>query len=281
MRKSPVAHKVGSYKRSNAHVKSYSRGKGIKKQTPFIFSKSKPVPSVPLETRVSDYSEKVLPRTDIKFTWDNEANRENSSTDVWMSPDKYLSMTPPTHGFSDSSFKYFDDNYLTGKEEMYSPTLYVRYYDNQVVGHEGRHRAIWALRRGIKRIPVHVVWKDAKDNYMKKSKPKLGSLKTQGLYEYSRYGDRYGTHSFYSTLDEVEGTPLQHFKAKPKRKQLSDDEELAKLTPKERELLVLTKMKIARKLPSNMCPECLGTNFAEDYDTHQKICLKCGLVQKP
>ena len=43
MRKSPVAHKVGSYKRSNSHVKSYTRGRGIKKQTPSIFNKTKQI----------------------------------------------------------------------------------------------------------------------------------------------------------------------------------------------------------------------------------------------
>jgi hypothetical protein len=281
MRKSPVAHKVGSYKRNNTNVKSYSRGKGERKQTPTIFNKNKPRVSTPLDTRILDYSERTLPGTNIKFQWDNEGNTKNSTTDVWMSPEKYLSMTPPTHGFSESSFKYFDENYSTGKEEMYAPTLYVRFHDNQVTGHEGRHRAIWAIRKGIKRIPVHVVWKDAKDNYIGKSKPKIGTLKTQGLYEYSRYGDRYGTHSFYSTLDEVEGTLLHHFKLKPKRKQLSEDEELERLTPKERELLVLTKMKMEKKKIGKTCPECFGTNFAHDDEYNQEICLKCGLVISP
>jgi hypothetical protein len=214
LRKSPIAHRVQKYVRNHTIVRSHNRGKGEREQTKAIFDKYKTRSRVTLNHRINDYIAHTLPNTNIKFQWDNVGNTQKSSTDVWMSPKDFLSHVVPTFGISESSIKWFDENYVTGKEIMYSLTLSVRITDNQVTDHEGRHRAIWALRNGIERLPVHVVWYDNRGNMAGKSKAVIPKLISQGFYSKAQYGDRYGTHSFYSALDEYEGLPLVHFQSK-------------------------------------------------------------------
>jgi len=214
LRQSPIAHSVRKHVRNHTIVRSYTRGKGVKEPTKAIFDKYKTRSRVTLNHRINDYTANTLPNTNIKFQWDNLGNSQKSSTDVWMSPQEFLSYAVPTFGVSESSIKWFDENYVTGKETMYSLTLGVRITDNQVTDHEGRHRAIWALRNGIDRIPVHVVWYDRHGDFAGKSKAVIPKLTRQGFYSKEQYGDRYGTHSFYSALDEYEGLPLVHFTGK-------------------------------------------------------------------
>lgn len=70
------------------------------------------------------------------------------------------------------------------KEQELDP-LYIDYdpYKNQIVRHEGRHRAVAAMQLGIPTVPVYIFfYDDGKDGRKHEVKDKWGNV-----YDYTRY----------------------------------------------------------------------------------------------
>jgi ribosomal protein L40E len=265
-RQHPRQHIVKAHKRLDTVVRSYRRG--VPK--PPVAKRHEYVPSY-LDTK--DY----LPGTNIPIHWERMGGPE-TTTKVWMSPEEFLSYTTPpdySTGFSKESLKGLDEAFAKG-EELYSPYLTVRYRDNQVTGHEGRHRAYWAIKHGIKKIPVYIVWDDNTGHFAGKMKTKFGKLKTQGLYEREKLKDRYETHGFYSALDVAEGIPIHMFKIPEKPKKAPKIHKTYMYMGLEDKPRIMASEK---KNTDKICWDCGRQNMAYDYQTKKWVCLSCGAIQ--
>lgn len=271
MRQKPIRHIVKTHTRQGKPVRSHTRGSRIP-----IFTKKRVY--VPDYLDVKD----TLPGTSIPVRWETMGGPQ-TTTKVWMKPEEFLSYTtPPDYGaggFSQSSLKSLTEVLTEKGEEFYSPYLTVRFRDNQVTGHEGRHRAYWAMLQNIPRIPVYIVWDDSTGHFAEKRKTKFGKLKPQGFYEREKLGSRYHTHPFYSALDVAEGVPIPIFpeeppriiqKPKPEPKSPSKINMYSDLTPTQRIRLYKLRAK-------HMCPECGSSQAVRDYaKSGQYVCLSCG-----
>lgn len=156
-RKSPVQHKVKFYKRRDGtKVRPHLRGSGDAPQI-----KVARVRSIKSKS-VSDSPRFVL-GTKIPIEW--HTFRRRSQQRVLMHPLDFLKLcTPPRfgetknqpYGFSKHSVKGIDDAIARG-ETLWSLRLDVDVDSRIVGGHEGRHRAFWAWKQGITKIPV-ILW---------------------------------------------------------------------------------------------------------------------------
>jgi hypothetical protein len=235
---------------------------------------------VPTYLEGQDY----LPGTNIPVHWETMGGPE-TTTKVWMSPEEYLGYTtPPDYGekggFSEESIKSLTEEFTKKGEHMDSPYLTVRYSDNQVTGHEGRHRAYWAILQGIPKIPVYIVWDDNTGHFKGKKKTKFGKLKPQGFYEREKLGPRYQTHGFYSALDVAEGVPIHMFKI-PEKVKPAPSKPLPKIefTPEQRIRLMKLRMRRERR-GNGICKECADDRLIYDNERKQWVCLSCGAIQQ-
>jgi len=155
-------------------VRSYSRGKGDKPSSRFVIRKKVNI-SQTIKAPVQVYDKKMSPRefmdlnkkdkvptTNIPILW--HYHKPYGQERRWMKPLDFLSFThAPKYGpkeqpyaFSKGSLKGLDKAFSKGKE-MYSLRLDVDIDKMKVVGHEGRHRAYWAYKKGLPYVPV-IVW---------------------------------------------------------------------------------------------------------------------------
>jgi len=96
-----------------------------------------------------------------KIIWRSESYKTWARRLVHMSPTKFLSLCTKPPQWSQSSIKGIQNRIKQGKA-VETPYLDVNIKTGEVTGHEGRHRAIVARRMGIKKIPVHVYFKEYK-----------------------------------------------------------------------------------------------------------------------
>jgi len=75
---------------------------------------------------------------------------------IWMTPDKFLSLTPTLFNPNPASLKYLEKK-IKRNIPIDSLMLWVNIDTNTVISHEGRHRAETAKKLGIKKIPVMVI----------------------------------------------------------------------------------------------------------------------------
>jgi hypothetical protein len=269
MRQKPRQHTVSQHTREGAVVHSYKRGvikPSIQKKRTYV----------PIYLEEPEY----LPNTSIKIKWERLGNPAGT-TRVWMTPEEYLSYTPPPSGgkFSPDSLKWLRESYTLKGGEFVTPYLDVRFKDNQVTGHEGRHRAYWAMLQNITKIPVLIVWEDKNYRQLRVKKEKFGKLKPQGLLEIKK-DPYYGTHSFYSALDVAEGTPLHEFPTKelfkPKPKKQPKIHKTYKHMGLEDKARIMAS---TQKKTGKMCWDCGRDNMVYDSDTKKWVCLSCGAIQ--
>jgi len=161
-RKSPSKHIVDPYKRGRFTVDPHIRGKGKLKQKedekPNGTHRKVTVGSKPVEKTVSKSNEikTMLP-----------PHLEDSIQIIHMSPQEYLMLAAPRGFGPHSQYKLDRIQEKIGKgEELLIPSLDIFADSMDVVASDGVGRALWAHKKGIRRIPVMVVHTDNKPNIM-------------------------------------------------------------------------------------------------------------------
>jgi hypothetical protein len=130
---------------------------------------------------------KTLPGTDIPVEW-NETYPHAQQREI-MDPLQYLDLViPPVlgpkeapYGFSQYSVVAIDKAISAG-EPFWSLRLDVDVDERAVTGHEGRHRAYWAWKKGYRSIPV-VVWHE-RDGHPVQATEKVDVLSLMNEVDY-------------------------------------------------------------------------------------------------
>jgi len=128
-----------------------------------------------------------VPGTDIRIEW-SEYNRFAQER-VFMKPLDFLALCAPPlfgktkehpFGFYEPSVRDIDQAICSG-EPLWALFLDVDISKNMVVGHEGRHRAYWAWKKGLKLVPVMIFHR--RDRGYVEAKPPIDLSKVKSQAE--------------------------------------------------------------------------------------------------
>lgn len=132
---------------------------------------------------------KVLPGTSIEIEWND--SYPHAQQRMLMDPLQYLDLViPPVLGPKEAPFGFSKysvagiEKGISRGETFWSLRLDVDVDARAVAGHEGRHRAYWAWKRGIDRVPV-VIWHE-RDRQPVAVTEKFDVLDLMGETEYKR-----------------------------------------------------------------------------------------------
>jgi len=161
-RKSPSKHIVEGYGRGKFRVDKHIRGSGKLKLKENEGPKGT-TKKVTVGNKVVE--QKILKSGEIKTLL--PPHLEDSIQIIHMSPQEYLELAAPG-GFGPQSQYRVDriQDKISNGEELIVPSLDIFADSMDVVASNGVDRAVWALQKGIKRIPVMVVHTANKPNIM-------------------------------------------------------------------------------------------------------------------
>jgi hypothetical protein len=114
---------------------------------------------------------KAYPVEDPPLYGDTDYKQRNGVI-VYMNPDKYLSLVKKLELDEESLENIYDlSNMMIKGKKVDPPTLYLS--NNQIVDHDGRHRAYAAKKIGIEELPVLIIDSEGKIPNLKQLKKQI------------------------------------------------------------------------------------------------------------
>lgn len=199
-RRSPVRHIVRKHTRNGKTVKTHFRG-----------SRALSWAEHRRRVRLKQKKEKktYVPGTKIPIEWNTY--KRDAQQRIYMHPLDFLALaTPPKFGKTRSRPYGFSKHSLGGIEKalsagepFWSLRLDVDVDERAVVGHEGRHRAFWAWKKGLTSLPV-VVWHERDGSVINVDKRiDVSKMKSEAKHKGSTFNAK-DVAILYETLTDEE-----------------------------------------------------------------------------
>jgi len=117
-------------------------------------------------------------------------------------PPKYGREKNKPYGFSKASLKGIEKAISAG-EPFWSMRLEVDVDEKAVVGHEGRHRAFWAWKKGLTSLPV-IIWPERDNRVVSvKTRIDISKIKSEAKHK-DFFMDAKGVAIIHETLTDKE-----------------------------------------------------------------------------